>query len=192
MVGDPSGRDSTRPMLDAEKIRLNGQTYQEQAFKVLDPEKTELLYNSEWLEPFVQRDLLSTLQRYTVQQITAREDFQKRLKEQNPISLLELTYPILQGYDSIAIKSDVELGGNDQWSNIIAGVELTRKMEQEQVYGLTFKLLTTSPRGRSTRYQVTSSPSVIRNLARCWLTDGSSRPSNSDDSLKDTITSGIT
>ncbi|MEE8424591.1 MAG: tyrosine--tRNA ligase, partial [Elusimicrobiota bacterium] len=93
-VGDPSGRDSTRPFLSPEQIKQNAETYREQAFLVLDPKKTELRYNSEWLEPFIEFDLLKTLQRYTVQQLLAREDFQNRMKAGTPITLLEILYPI--------------------------------------------------------------------------------------------------
>ena len=128
LVGDPSGRDSTRPSLDAAKIAENARTYQDQAFKVLDKSKTELRFNSEWLKPFFAEKLLDTLKRVTIQQILAREDFKNRLKDNSPLTMLETFYPLLQGYDSVAVKADVELGGNDQLFNLLMG----RKMQQDE------------------------------------------------------------
>jgi tyrosyl-tRNA synthetase len=126
-IGDPSGRDSTRPQLGEPEIEANAQTYLTQAQKILDPNKTELRRNSEWLKPFVQNQLLSTLKNHTIQQILAREDFKVRLKENSPLTVLECLYPIFQGQDSVAVKADIELGGGDQITNLLVG----RKMQQD-------------------------------------------------------------
>jgi tyrosyl-tRNA synthetase len=141
LVGDPSGRDSTRPSLDAAKIAENARTYQDQAFKVLDKSKTELRFNSEWLKPFFAEKLLDTLKRVTIQQIIAREDFKNRLKDNSPLTMLETFYPLLQGYDSVAVKADVELGGNDQLFNLLMGRKMQQDEGQEQQIALTMPLL---------------------------------------------------
>jgi tyrosyl-tRNA synthetase len=141
MVGDPSGRDSTRPTLTADEVKTNAATYQEQAFKILDKSKTELRFNSEWLTPFMRDLLLDTLKRHTVQQVLAREDFKKRLAENSPISLLEVMYPLMQGYDSVAVKADVELGGNDQLTNLLMGRKMQQDAGQETQVALTVPLL---------------------------------------------------
>ena len=112
-VGDPSGRDSTRPVLPREKILENAKTYTDQAFKVLDPAKTEIRFNSEWLEPFTTgKELLQTLQKVTVAQVLERDDFKKRMAAGNPISMLEVLYSLFQGQDSVALQADVELGAD--------------------------------------------------------------------------------
>ncbi|MDP3543057.1 MAG: tyrosine--tRNA ligase [Elusimicrobiota bacterium] len=141
MVGDPSGRDSTRPTLTADEVKANAATYQEQAFKILDKSKTELRFNSEWLTPFMRDHLLDTLKRHTVQQVLAREDFKKRISENSPISLLEVMYPLMQGYDSVAVKADVELGGNDQLTNLLMGRKMQVDAGQEAQVALTVPLL---------------------------------------------------
>ncbi len=141
MVGDPSGRDSTRPTLTAAEVKVNAQTYQDQAFKILDKNKTELRFNSEWLVPFMRDTLLDTLKRHTVQQVLAREDFKKRIAENSPISLLEVLYPLMQGYDSVAVKADVELGGNDQLTNLLMGRKMQVDAGQEAQVALTVPLL---------------------------------------------------
>lgn len=141
MVGDPSGRDSTRPTLTEAEVQANARTYQEQAFKVLDKSKTELRFNSEWLKPFMRERLLDTLKRHTVQQLLAREDFKKRVGENSPLTLLEVLYPLLQGYDSIAVKADVELGGNDQLTNLLMGRKMQADAGQEPQIALTEPLL---------------------------------------------------
>lgn len=141
MVGDPSGRDSTRPTLTMAEVKANAATYQEQAFKILDKSKTELRFNSEWLTPFMRDSLLDTLKRHTVQQVLAREDFKKRISENSPISLLEVMYPLMQGYDSVAVKSDVELGGNDQLTNLLMGRRMQADAGQEAQVALTVPLL---------------------------------------------------
>lgn len=141
-VGDPSGRDSTRPVLPREKILENAKTYTEQAFKVLDPSKTEIRFNSEWLDPFVTgKDLLQTLQKVTVAQVLERDDFKKRMKEGNPITLLEVLYSLFQGQDSVALKADVELGGTDQIFNLLVGRQLQKQNGQEPQVAMTVPLL---------------------------------------------------
>lgn len=140
-IGDPSGRDSTRPTLSVDDIRANARTYQDQAFKVLDRAKTEVRFNSEWLEPFMRERLMETLKRFTVQQLMQREDFAARSKAGSPITLLEILYPIFQGYDSVAIRADVELGGNDQLFNLLMGRELQKDLGQEPQVALTSPLL---------------------------------------------------
>ena len=141
-VGDPSGRDSTRPVLPREKILENAKTYTEQAFKVLDPSKTEIRFNSEWLNPFVTgKDLLQTLQKVTVAQVLERDDFKKRMKEGNPITLLEVLYSLFQGQDSVALKADVELGGTDQIFNLLVGRQLQKQNGQEPQVAMTVPLL---------------------------------------------------
>lgn len=141
-IGDPSGRDSTRPPLAREEISANARTYQEQAFNILDPARAEIRRNSEWLAPFLgQGLLLETLKRYTIQQILAREDFKTRLKENSPLTVLETLYPLFQGYDSVAVKADVELGGNDQLTNLLVGRRLQQDAGQEPQVALTVPLL---------------------------------------------------
>ncbi|MEK7389487.1 MAG: tyrosine--tRNA ligase [Elusimicrobiota bacterium] len=140
-VGDPSGRDSTRPTLSEEDVRSNSRTYQEQAFKILDKGKTQLHFNSEWLVAFMRDSLLETLKRHTVQQVLSREDFKKRIAENSPISLLEVMYPLMQGYDSVAVKADIELGGNDQLTNLLVGRKLQQDAGQEPQVALTVPLL---------------------------------------------------
>ena len=140
-VGDPSGRDSTRPTLTSSEVRANAQTYRDQAFKILDPDKTELHFNSEWLTPFMRDCLLDTLKRHTVQQLLSREDFKNRLAENSPLTLLEILYPLLQGYDSVAVKADIELGGNDQLTNLLMGRKMQADAGQEAQVALTEPLL---------------------------------------------------
>lgn len=140
-VGDPSGKDATRPALSSEAIRRNAETYREQAFKVLDPARTEMRYNSEWLEPFVHKELFGFLQRYSVGQLLQREDFALRQSKGQPISLLEILYPIFQGYDSIAVCADIELGGNDQLFNLLMGRQMQKDYGQQPQVALTFPLL---------------------------------------------------
>lgn len=141
-VGDPSGRDSTRPVLPREQILQNAKTYTDQAFKVLDPAKTEVRFNSEWLDPFVSgKELLQTLQKVTVAQVLERDDFKKRMKEGNPISMLEVLYSLFQGQDSVALKADVELGGTDQIFNLLVGRQLQKQNGQEPQIAMTVPLL---------------------------------------------------
>lgn len=140
-VGDPSGRDATRPTLTAAQVAENAKTYQEQAFKVLDRSRTELRFNSEWLVPMMREGLLDILKRHTVQQLLAREDFKNRVAQNSPLTLLETMYPIFQGYDSVAIKADVELGGNDQLTNLLMGRRMQADAGQEPQVALTVPLL---------------------------------------------------
>jgi tyrosyl-tRNA synthetase len=141
MVGDPSGRDSTRPTLTPDEVKRNAQTYREQAFKILDQGKTELRFNGEWLQDFMSHKLLDTLKRHTIQQILEREDFKARVRENSPLTMLETLYPLLQGYDSVAIKADVELGGNDQLTNLLMGRKMQKDLGLEPQIALTVPLL---------------------------------------------------
>lgn len=141
-VGDPSGRDSTRPVLPREQILENAKTYTDQAFKVLDQSKTEVRFNSEWLDPFTTgKDLLHTLQKVTVAQVLERDDFKKRMAAGSPISLLEVLYSLFQGQDSVALKADVELGGTDQIFNLLVGRQLQKQDGQEPQIAMTVPLL---------------------------------------------------
>jgi tyrosyl-tRNA synthetase len=145
-IGDPSGRDSTRPPLGDEAIQANIKTYQEQVFRVLDPKKTEVRYNGEWLYDLFDRSNPSfmaktILRKHTIQQLMEREDFTQRQKAGQPISLLELMYPLFQGYDSVAVKADVELGGNDQIFNLLMGREMQKDAGQEPQVVMTMPLL---------------------------------------------------
>jgi tyrosyl-tRNA synthetase len=124
-VGDPSGRDTQRPVLDPSEIEANAKTFQEQAFKILDPERTTVRFNSEWLD-MPMEDLFKLVGAVTVAQVLERDDFDKRIKADLPISVLEILYPLLQGYDSVAIRSDVELGGTDQKFNLLLGRDIQR------------------------------------------------------------------
>ncbi len=123
-IGDPSGRSETRPMLSNEQIARNLETYTTQVFKILTPEKTTLLYNSDWLGAFSGEDLINLASKYTVQQMLQRRDFSKRIAENRPLSVAELFYPLLVGYDSVHLKTDVELGGSDQLFNFMASRDL--------------------------------------------------------------------
>jgi tyrosyl-tRNA synthetase len=140
-VGDPSGRSSTRPMLTDEEIRANAATFQEQAMKVLDPERLEVRFNGDWLE-LSMAELFRLLSTTTVAHIIEREDFARRLAEGAPVSMLELLYPLLQGYDSVAVKADVELGGTDQKFNLLMGRDVQRAYGQPEQVVLTTALLT--------------------------------------------------
>jgi tyrosyl-tRNA synthetase len=137
-VGDPSGRDTTRPVLTPDQIEANARTYQEQAFKVLDRDRTEVRRNSEWLD-IPTRELFALMSRVTVARLLEREDFTKRMKADQPISSLELIYPVLQGYDSVAIRSDVELGGTDQKFNLLFARDVQR------AYGVPEQSIMTMP-----------------------------------------------
>ena len=141
MIGDPSGRNSTRPPLTVEAIAENAQTYYKQASLVLDPNKTEVRYNSEWCDPLGARGLIQLAAKYTVARMLERDDFTKRHKSGTPISVHEFLYPLMQGYDSVALKSDLELGGTDQKFNLLVGRELQREYGQEPQCILTMPLL---------------------------------------------------
>ena len=141
MIGDPSGKNATRPPLSREEILVNAETYKIQIFKLLDPEKTEIRFNSEWMDKFAATDFIKLCSRVTVKQILERDDFEKRLREERPISLHELLYPLTQGYDSVALEADVELGGTDQKFNLMVGRNLQREYSQEPQVILTTPLL---------------------------------------------------
>ena len=141
MIGDPSGRNATRPPLTHEQIVANAQTYHAQASKVLDPAKTEIRYNSEWSEPLGAAGMIKLAARYTVARMLERDDFAKRFKGNQPIAVHEFLYPLMQGYDSVALKSDIELGGTDQKFNLLVGRELQKNYGQEPQCILTMPLL---------------------------------------------------
>jgi tyrosyl-tRNA synthetase len=132
LIGDPTGRNVTRKPLTREEIDRNAETYKEQVFKILDPEKTEVRYNSEWLDKLGYYDMVKLLAQFTVSQMLEREDFHKRFNEEQPISMHEMIYPIAQGYDSVALECDVELGGTDQKFNLMRGRDLQRHYGQPQ------------------------------------------------------------
>ena len=141
LIGDPTGRNVTRPPLTREEIDRNAETYKEQVFKILDPEKTEIRFNSEWLGAMRFEDMVRLCSRYTLAQMLERDYFSKRYKEGLPISLHELLYPMSQGYDSVALKADVELGGTDQKFNLLVGREIQRDYGQPPQIVMTTPLL---------------------------------------------------
>lgn len=141
LIGDPSGRNTTRPPLTRQQIDANAETYVEQAFKILDPDKTELRRNSDWLGKLDFADLLKLTSQFTVARILERDDFSKRYGAQQPISLHEFLYPMAQAYDSVAVEADVELGGTDQLFNLLAGRELMEKLGMEPQCALTLPLI---------------------------------------------------
>ena len=140
-IGDPSGRSETRPVMTDEKIAENVKTYTEQVFKILDKEKTEIVYNSKWLTALGISGLLKLAGKSTVAQMLVRDDFEKRYKEDKPISIVEFLYPLLQAYDSVELKADVEFGGNDQKFNLLLGREIQRDYGQEPQVVITMPLL---------------------------------------------------
>ncbi len=141
LIGDPSGRNSTRPPLTAEQIKVNAETYYKQASLVLDPERTEIRYNSEWCDALGARGMIQLASRYTVARMMERDDFTKRFKANTPISVHEFLYPLMQGYDSVALKADLELGGTDQKFNLLMGRHLQSEYDQEAQCILTMPLL---------------------------------------------------
>ena len=141
MIGDPSGRNSTRPPLTAEEIGANAKTYYQQASAILDPTKTEIRYNSEWCDALGARGMITLAARYTVARMLERDDFTKRYRSGTPISVHEFLYPLMQGYDSVALQSDLELGGTDQKFNLLVGRELQKEYGQEPQCILTMPLL---------------------------------------------------
>ena len=141
MIGDPTGKNQTRPPLSREQILDNARTYQQQVFKILDPARTQVLFNSEWSDKLGAEGIIRLAAKYTVSQLLEREDFSKRFDEERPIALHELLYPLMQGYDSVAMKADVELGGTDQKFNLLVGRELQRAYGQEPQCILTMPLL---------------------------------------------------
>jgi len=141
MIGDPSGRNATRPPLTREQVEQNAMTYFKQASLVLDPAKTEIRYNSEWCDPLGARGMIQLASRYTVARMMERDDFTKRYKNGTPIAVHEFLYPLMQGYDSVALKADLELGGTDQKFNLLVGRELQKDYGQEPQCILTMPLL---------------------------------------------------
>jgi tyrosyl-tRNA synthetase len=141
MIGDPSGRNATRPPLTREQVEENAKTYFKQASLVLDPERTEIRYNSEWCDALGARGMIQLASRYTVARMMERDDFTKRYKSGTPISVHEFLYPLMQGYDSVALKADLELGGTDQKFNLLVGRELQKDYGQEPQCILTMPLL---------------------------------------------------
>jgi tyrosyl-tRNA synthetase len=131
LIGDPTGRNVTRPPMTREELARNAETYKEQIFKLLDPEKTEIRFNSEWLEPLKYENIVRLCSRYTVARLLERDDFSKRFKEGTPISVHELLYPLAQAYDSVALRCDVEMGGTDQKFNLLVGREIQRDYGQQ-------------------------------------------------------------
>ncbi len=141
MIGDPSGKNSTRPPLSAEEAKANAQSYWEQASKILDPDKTKIIYNSEWLSKMNFEEVIKLASKYTVARMIERDDFTKRYKTGVPISLHEFMYPLAQAMDSVAIESDVEIGGTDQKFNLLVGRDIQREYEKEPQVILTMPLL---------------------------------------------------
>jgi len=141
MIGDPTGRSATRPPLTREQIEQNAETYKAQVFKILDPVKTVVDFNSRWFSKFSAEDFIRLTAKYTVSQMLEREDFHKRFHEEKPIAMHELLYPLAQGYDSVALEADVELGGTDQKFNLLVGRELQRAYGQESQVVLTTPIL---------------------------------------------------
>ena len=140
-IGDPSGRNVTRPPLSREQIMINAKTYLDQAYLILDPAKTEIRYNSEWNDKMSATDMIKLCSRYTLARLLERDDFAKRYAENAPIAMHELIYPLMQGYDSVALQADLELGGSDQRFNLLVGRELQRQYDQEPQCILTMPLL---------------------------------------------------
>ena len=141
MIGDPTGRSATRPPLSQEQIAANAETYKAQVFRILSPEKTVVDFNSRWFSKFSAEDFIRLAAKYTVSQMLEREDFHKRFQEEKPIAMHELLYPLAQGYDSVALEADVELGGTDQRFNLLVGRELQRAYGQESQVVLTTPIL---------------------------------------------------
>ncbi len=141
MIGDPSGRSETRPPLTREDVLRNADTYKEQVFKILDPAKTEVRFNSEWMDKFDAADFIRLASRYTVARMLERDDFEKRYKSNTPISVHEFLYPLVQGYDSVALKADIELGGTDQKFNLLMGRHLQSQEGQEPQCIMTMPIL---------------------------------------------------
>lgn len=141
LIGDPSGRDSTRPPLSEEQVEANAKTYVEQAMKVLDPERTAIVHNGDWLKPLDLSQMLDLMSRFNVARILEREDFHRRYENGQTIALHEFIYPVLQAYDSVVIDADLEMGGNDQIFNLLAGRDLMRAMGLEPQVALTVPLL---------------------------------------------------
>ncbi len=141
MIGDPTGKTETRKALTREDVLKNAETYKAQVFKILDPDKTKVVFNSEWLSKMTASDMIALASKYTVARMLEREDFSKRFTNQLPISIHEFLYPLIQGYDSVALRADIELGGTDQKFNLLVGRELQREWGQEPQVVITMPLL---------------------------------------------------
>ncbi len=141
MIGDPSGKNTTRPPLTREQVLANAETYKKQVFKILDPEKTEVAFNSTWMDQMKPADFIRLTSQYTVARMLERDDFENRYKNQQPIAIHEFLYPLIQGYDSVALKCDVEMGGTDQRFNLLMGRELQRNYQQPPQSIITVPLL---------------------------------------------------
>ncbi|MDR9502503.1 MAG: tyrosine--tRNA ligase [Desulfurivibrionaceae bacterium] len=141
MIGDPTGKSKTRPPLTKEDVARNAETYKEQIFKILDPEKTKIVFNSAWLNPLTSLDMIRLASQLTVARMLERDDFRKRFEGHQPISIHEFLYPLIQGYDSVALEADVELGGTDQRFNLLMGRDLQRTWGQEPQVVITLPLL---------------------------------------------------
>lgn len=141
MIGDPTGKTETRPELTEQEIKENVKTYQKQVFKILDQKKTEVVYNSHWLSKLNLKDVISLAGKYTVARMLERDDFMNRYEKERPISIHEFLYPLIQGYDSVHLNADVEIGGTDQKFNLLVGRELQREFKQEPQVILTMPLL---------------------------------------------------
>ncbi len=141
LIGDPSGKNATRPALTREQVAANAKTYQDQVFKILDPERTEIRFNSEWMDQLGASGMIELAARYTVARMLERDDFRKRYHSRQPVAIHEFLYPLTQGYDSVALRADVELGGTDQKFNLLIGRELQKQYGQEQQVILTVPLL---------------------------------------------------
>ena len=141
MIGDPTGKSETRKPLTREQVQANARTYQEQVFKILDPARTTIRFNSEWMDQMKPADMVKLCAQYTVARILERDDFAKRMRESRPIGIHEFLYPLVQGYDSVALQADVEVGGTDQSFNLLVGRELQKAYGQEPQCILTMPLL---------------------------------------------------
>ena len=141
MIGDPTGKSETRKPLTKEQVLANAETYKEQVFKILDPEKTKICFNSAWLEPLTMKEILSLMAKFTVARIIERDDFQKRYKAGEPIGMHEFMYPIMQGFDSVNMNTDIELGGTDQKFNLLVGRDLLRQYGKEAQVAITMPII---------------------------------------------------
>lgn len=141
MIGDPTGKSETRKPLTKEQVLVNAETYKEQVFKILDPEKTKICFNSAWLEPLTMKETLSLMAKFTVARIIERDDFQKRYKAGEPIGMHEFMYPIMQGFDSVNMNTDIELGGTDQKFNLLVGRDLLRQYGKEAQVAITMPII---------------------------------------------------
>ena len=141
MIGDPTGKSKTRPALTYEQAHNAGESYFKQVTKILDPEKTRIVYNSEWLSKLDLKDVLGLASKYTVARMLERDDFKKRYENNQPLSMHEMFYPLMQGYDSVALNADIEIGGTDQTFNLIVGRELQKNYDQDPQVVITFPLL---------------------------------------------------